>query len=90
MDISIACSDRSSSTELEPRQAAAARLVVAVTLTASADVVDSGIRATVLDPFASIDLEVSAAAPPIVFEEKAAHRDTTYGSHASGSCSSAA
>ncbi len=47
---------------------------------------------TATPPFVGVGLGGSAAAAraPMVLEQQASHRDTTYGSHASGSCSSAA
>jgi hypothetical protein len=80
MDISIACSDRSQTPELQPGQTAAARRIVAEPAEAPAAgfVVERGAGSTVRRLLVGVCVSIPASAhPPVVIESKAAHRDTT-------------
>jgi hypothetical protein len=91
MDISIACSDRSPAAELQSGQAAAARPIVASTADARAAVFfERRVRSALRSGFFVTRRMRAPPKVPIAIEEQPHHRDTTYGSHASGSCSSAA
>jgi hypothetical protein len=80
MDISIACSDRSQTPELQSRQTATARRIVAepAVARAAALAVERGARSAVRRLLVAIGMRISASAhSPIVIVSKAAHRDTT-------------
>jgi hypothetical protein len=80
MDISIACSDRSQTPELQPGETAApGRIVAEPAETRGAGfVVERRARSAVRRLLAGVGVRISASAhPPIVVVSKAAHRDTT-------------